>query len=78
MESVERELASMDRPVHRSIAAKIGALADDPRPHGVEQLKGEEGELRIRVHYRVIYQVHDASATVLVIRVGHPRPRTRS
>ena len=50
---------------------KIDALAENPRPRGVEKLKGEDDLYRIRVgDYRVIYQIRDKSLIVLVVKIG--------
>lgn len=52
----------------------IGKLAEEPRPPGCIQLKGGNGELRMRVgDYRVIYVLNDGELVVLVLRVGHRR-----
>lgn len=52
----------------------IDALAQNPRPSGVEKLKGEENAYRLRVgDYRVLYEVHDKVLLILVVKVGHRR-----
>lgn len=52
----------------------IGKLAEEPRPPGCIQLKGGNGELRMRVgDYRVIYVLNDGELVVLVLRVGQRR-----
>ena len=48
----------------------IRALADNPRPSGVRKLRGEDRTWRIRVGpYRVIYDIDDELALVVVLRV---------
>ena len=65
------ELPGRDR---RRVVAKIDALAQDPRPHGVEKLAGEEAAYRVRVgDYRIVYEIHDDVLRVIVIRIGHRR-----
>jgi mRNA interferase RelE/StbE len=65
-------LARIDQVTRRRIAAAIGALASDPRPHGCKPLKGMPGVLRIRVgDYRIVYTVADADRVVEVIDVDH-------
>jgi mRNA interferase RelE/StbE len=45
-------------------------LANDPRPHGHEKLKGVNA-YRIRVgNYRIIYEIHDQIITVVVVDIG--------
>ncbi len=55
------------------IIEAIDQLKINPAAGGV--LKGEySGLRRIRIgSYRVVYEVHDAQLTVLVIRIGHRR-----
>lgn len=55
------------------IIEAIDQLKINPTAGGV--LKGEySGLRRIRIgSYRVVYEVHDAQLTVLVIRIGHRR-----
>ena len=66
-----RDLPASDR---RRIAARIDALASNPRPAGVKLLAGPERLWRLRVgDFRIIYQVADEVLRVLVIRIGHRR-----
>ena len=54
------------------IIEAIDQLKTNPAAGGA--LKGESGLRRIRIGtYRVVYEVHDAQLTVLVIRIGHRR-----
>lgn len=57
----------------RRIGGKIAALAENPRPPGVEKMKGNFNNFyRIRSgDYRIIYQVRDFELVVLVVRIGH-------
>jgi len=69
--SAVNELERVPLKARRKLAAKIRALAEDPRPHGAEKLSGQE---RYRVRqgdYRAIYGIDDAAQTVLVVKVGH-------
>lgn len=71
--SAVKELERLPDKVRRQIVKKILALADQPRPQGSEKLTGEE-LYRIRQgDYRVLYEIHDAVLTVLVVRVGNRR-----
>jgi len=46
-------------------------LAEEPRPHGVRKIKGEERAYRIRVgSYRVVYEVYDNDNLVLIIQMA--------
>jgi mRNA interferase RelE/StbE len=53
------------------IAARISALAEDPRPPGVEKLSGTTEKYRIRQgDYRIVYEIHDDVLLVYVVRVA--------
>jgi mRNA interferase RelE/StbE len=56
------------------IEARIQALAEDPRPRGVERVQGTPDGLRVRVGaYRILYTVDDAQQVVIIGRVRHRR-----
>ncbi len=72
--SVERDLAALEKRDRLRVARKIDALAEDPRPAGVEKLGGEDDLWRVRAgNYRIIYAIRDDVLLVLVVRVGHRR-----
>jgi len=56
----------------RRIVEPLRALADDPRPKGVERLAGYADRHRIRQgDYRIIYLVDDARREVTILKIGH-------
>jgi len=70
----ERQLRDLPREAQARLKTRIDALAEDPRPRGVERLSGAEEYYRIRVGvYRVIYAIEDRDLIVLVVKVGHRR-----
>ena len=72
--SAVRDLTALQRRDRVRVARKIDALATDPRPPGVEKLKGAQNLWRVRTgDYRIIYAVQDDALVVLVIRIGHRR-----
>ncbi len=72
--SVAKAIRKLDKPTARRLLDAIGALADNPRPSGCIELKGGDGELRVRVgDYRIVYDVQDDELLVLVLKVGHRR-----
>ena len=72
--SAARVFRALDRVVQRRLAKQIDALADEPRPRGVEKLHGMENRYRVRAgDYRIIYEVEDDLLLVLVVRIGHWR-----
>ena len=53
------------------ITQRILALADDPRPPGVEKLSGTSEKYRIRQgNFRIVYEIHDDQLVVNIIRIG--------
>ena len=63
----------------KRVDTRILALAENPRPPGVEKLVGPESFYRVRVgDYRIIYQIEDDRFIVLVIRIRHRREVYRS
>jgi mRNA interferase RelE/StbE len=54
------QFRKLSRPVQARIAEKLGQLKDDPRPHGVQKLRGEGDVYRVRVGtYRILYEISD-------------------
>jgi len=69
-----RDLRKLPEDVRRRIAVRIDALATDPRPAGVEPLKGEPDCFRLRVGgYWILCQVEWKAHAVLIARIGHRR-----
>ena len=69
-----KQLESLDRPTLKRVAARIDALADEPRPAGARKLSNKDSLYRIRVgDYRVIYRILDRLILVTIIRIGHRR-----
>lgn len=67
-----REIGRLDATVRARVLAALDQLAVDPRPHGYKKLKDRGGLFRIRVgDYRIIYDIHDQTVTVTVLRVGN-------
>jgi mRNA interferase RelE/StbE len=58
----------------RRIVERIGALATEPRPNGMEKLAGYDDRYRVRQgNYRVVYLIDDSRLEVTVYKVGHRR-----
>ena len=69
-----KQLESLDRPTLKRVAARIDALADEPRPAGARRLSNKDSLYRICVgDYRVIYRIRDRLILVTIIRIGHRR-----
>ena len=73
-----RDLRKLPRRDQRRVAARIDALARDPRPPGVEKLKGGHDIWRIRVgNLRVLYTIAQQIVTVTIVRISHRREAYR-
>lgn len=69
-----RQVKKLPKLARDRILNAIADLGEDPRPHGVTKLAGEQTAWRIRIgEYRVIYDVFDAELVVSVVRAGHRR-----
>ncbi len=69
----ERQFLRLDVSAQKRVTEAMAALCDNPRPFGSLKMKGEEG-YRVRVGaYRVVYEIHDRTVTVIVVGVGHRR-----
>jgi mRNA interferase RelE/StbE len=72
--AARRDLQALPREILRRIEARIQALAEHPRPRGVERVRGTQGGLRVRAgDYRILYTVDDAQQVVTIGRVRHRR-----
>lgn len=70
--NVQKQLNNLPQKLRSRLLADIRLLKDDPRPNGVKKLKGYENTYRIRVgNYRVIYEIKDREAIVLVLSSIH-------
>jgi mRNA interferase RelE/StbE len=72
--AVRKALRKMDPEAQAAILRIIHNLGPEPRPYGVQPLKGHRPYLRLRVgDYRIIYVVDDETKTVTVALAGHRR-----
>lgn len=71
--SAVRALRRIDRQDQARIRGAIALLAANPRPPGMNALRGRDG-FRIRVgDYRIIYTIEDDRLLVVVVTLGHRR-----
>lgn len=73
--AADRDLEKLKKRIQRAdferLRAAIRGLAENPRPPGVRKIEGAERAYRIRVGaYRVVYEVYDEGALVLILRVA--------
>jgi mRNA interferase RelE/StbE len=71
--SAAKELERVPAKDRQRIVAKIGALAENPRPVGCEKLSGDEKYRLRQGNYRILYEIVDADLIVTVVRVGDRR-----
>ena len=70
----KRDLAALAPDLQPRIVKALRTVEANPRPSGIEKLKGEENVYRLRVgDYRILYEIHDNQLLVLVIKIGHRR-----
>jgi len=70
----ERELRRIPKAILKKLVIKIQGLSKNPRPRGVQKLKGDEACFRLRQgSYRVVYEIDDGSRIITVIKIGHRR-----
>lgn len=72
--SAAKELEALPKKDRRRVAARIQALAADPRPPGCEKLAGQDNLYRVRQgRYRILCTVDDTALVVVVYKIGHRR-----
>ena len=72
MKSATRELEAIAGKKDRErITQRILALAENPRPPGVEKLSGTNEKYRVRQgDFRILYEIQDDVLTVYIVRIG--------
>lgn len=69
--SVSEDLRRLPRGEIERILEAIRALADNPRPPGVEKLSASE-KYRIRSgRYRILYEIREYALIVIVVKVAY-------
>lgn len=67
----ERQFRSYAPAIQKRLVKRMKTLQNDPRPHGVKKLAGEEELYRIREgKYRIVYTIQDKGLIVLVLKIG--------
>ena len=65
------------KKLRRAIVARIGSLAEEPRPHGCVKLSGAEKYRLRHGAYRILYEIVDDRLIVTVVRVRHRKTAYR-
>ena len=75
--AAQRGLRRLPREAQARLATPIQALGENPRPDNVRKLRGQDHTWRVRVGpYRIIYDIHDEEALVVVLKVDRRRETT--
>ena len=64
------KLPEKDRQV---VIATLESLEQEPRPRGVEKIRGTELWRIRKGDYRAIYYINDRERIITVVRIGHRR-----
>ncbi len=71
--SAEKELDALQSNLRARIVDRLLRLEENPRPHRVKKLQGQE-TYRLRVSdYRILYTINDAEQLVIIYAIGHRR-----
>jgi len=71
--SAAKELEALPKADRLRVAARLQALAANPRPFGCEKLTGAEKYRLRQGNYRILYEIHDDQVIVVVFKIGHRR-----
>jgi mRNA interferase RelE/StbE len=67
----QKYLLKLQKQDRSRINAVISELKQNPRPHGIDKVKGTE-LWRIREgNFRIIYFIDDRNQTIIVVAIGH-------
>ena len=72
---VQRELGSLQEADYQRVAARLRALANDPRPQGCEKLYGDIYRVRVG-DIRIIYLIDEANKRIDVGGIRRRSGRT--
>jgi len=70
---VRQSLDKLPEKDRRVVIATLESLEQEPRPRGVEKIRGTELWRIRKGDYRVIYYINDQEQTIAVVRIGHRR-----
>jgi mRNA interferase RelE/StbE len=70
--AVEKNLRTLPQKDLIRIKRKIDALAENLPDKAITKMKGNNNFHKVRVgDYRVIFEIHDATLVILVVKIGH-------
>ncbi len=68
--SAAKEIEKLPQRDRHKVIEKIRGLGENPRPVGVKKLSGEEKYRLRQGNYRILFEIHDAIVTVIIVRVA--------
>ena len=71
--SSQKSLEKIQTQERSRIITALLELEQNPRPRGIEKIRGTE-LYRIREgDYRIVYDINDSEKSVTIVRIGHRR-----
>ncbi len=70
---VRQSLDKLPEKDRRVVITALESLEQEPRPRGVEKIRGTELWRIRKGDYRAIYYIDDREQTITVVRIGHRR-----
>jgi mRNA interferase RelE/StbE len=70
---VRQSLDKLPEKDHRVVVTALESLKQEPRPRGVEKIRGTELWRIRKGDYRAIYYINDREQIITVVRIGHRR-----
>jgi len=70
---VRHSLDKLPEKVRQVVIATLESLEQEPRPRGVEKIRGTELWRIRKGDYRAIYYISDREQIITVVRIGHRR-----
>ena len=70
---VRQSLDRLPEKNHQAVITALKSLEQEPRPRGVEKIRGTELWRIRKGDYRVIYYIDDREQTITVVRIRHRR-----
>ena len=77
--AAQRQMRRLPAVARSRLASPILDLGRSPRPPGAREVRGQPGTWRVRVGpYRILYDVHDDAALIVVLKVARRSESTYS
>jgi mRNA interferase RelE/StbE len=75
----EKDLRKLPESLFSDIIKNIKSLSHNHRPLNSKKIKGSQSDWRLRIgNYRVLYEINNATKTIIIMRVKHRREAYRN